>query len=574
MASKEEARTYMEEADEDGNPIDDTRTYVSAAPSVKKEANVSRTRKEKMKRKDSSSPATTNLHTDSDSTTHLQKPPKRESKKPKEKSRDKDRDRSLNRKTVTYGPRPGPKSSKTLPNIHTSSLKKPHEQPSHYGVSPTGVSPILMAAASNSTRPRAYTANPRPTSYYGPSSRPPPASARYFQHPYPAPGTSYPPQSLYPPAPPPPPSVPQYQSPFPPPSPMGPPQDYFSPNLSSRFDYHRPQSAMARPARPAIAYGPEYDDLEEGGVLIRQPSLTRRRSTRRDEDRIRMPPQRPNTTRPHSTAMFEPPSFKRQPVEPSNESLYDDESVDEDDSLYDMSPPDRYDYRPHPVRRPSIDSTVVYDMGPRYTEIAGRRSRRNSFYGSRNKSTERDVQEKYQTALRYQEDLVDGQIDPLTADSLRRFAKTPNGGTRSSDSRDESGYGRSNGTTRNTVDNEDMTILVKGTGSLSFGNALLDIKDGAEINIRTGGGGGGGGSDRNSHGDSDNTSSAYDDHRTRFERPFTRGRADSQSPSHSRSFPFQPQPQFAPPSSADYHGNSYTQMPMQYAPPYPYPYHY
>lgn len=576
MASKDEARTYMEEADEDGNPIDDTRTYVSTAPPSlsKEEANVSRTRKDKLRRKNSSSsPAAANFHADmnSESTTaHPRGQLKRESsRKSKEKSRDKEK--SSTKKTVTYGPRPAPKSSKTLPNIHTSSLKKPQEQPSFYGVSPTGASPIIMAAASNSTRPRAYTASQQPNSYYGPSSRPPMANARYYQHPHPVPGTSYPPppQLSYPPQ-----SAPPYQSPFPPPSPMGPPQgDYFNPNLSSRFDYHRSQSTMAL---PAIAYGPEYDEEEEeGGALIRQPSLTRRRSTRHDEDRVRMPPPMPraNTTRPQSTSLFAPPSSKRGSIG-SIGSLYDDESFDEEDSVYhDMPPPERYEYQPYPMRRPSIESTVMYDMGSRYAEIADRRSRRHSFYGGRNQSAERDVEKKYQSAVRYQQDLADGPIDPLTTDSLRRLTKTPSGGTKSLDSRDESGYGRPTTTARSNADNEDMTILVKGTGQLSIGNALLDIRDGAEINIRTGGGGAGGtgNSDRNSHGSSDNTSSAYDDRRTRFERPSTHGRTNSQAArSHSRSFPFQPQPQLPLSPQVDYNGNPYP----QYAPPYPYPYQY
>lgn len=328
-------------------------------------------------------------------------------------------------------------------------------------------------------------------------------------------------------------------------------------------------------ARPAIGYGPEYDEQDEGGVMIRQPSLTRRRSTKHDEDRFRVPPPhvRPSTTRPQSSSAFAPPSAKRQSIG-SLESLYDEESADEDDSIYhEIQPNDRYEYRPHPVRRPSIDSTVIYDMGPRYAEVAGRRSRRNSTYGARNKSTEREVEEKFQSALRYQQDFEDGPIDPLTTDSLRRLKKTSSEGTRSSDSRDETGYGRSAATTRNNYDNEDITILVKNTGSLSIGNAMLDIRDGAEINIRTGGGGTvGGGSDRISHGGSDNTSTAYDDRRTRFERPSAYGRTNSQAASHSRGFPFQPQPQLPPPPQVDYNGSPYYPNPMQYAPSYPYPY--
>ncbi|ROW11710.1 hypothetical protein VPNG_05545 [Cytospora leucostoma] len=567
MASIDEARTYMEDADDDGNPIDDTKTYVSTAPSIKEEANVSRTRKESLRRKDSSSPAAANLHTDSDSTAHQRSPLKRESKRPKEKSRDKDR--PSNRKTVTHGPRPGPKSVKTAPNIHTSSLRKPpQDKSSFYGVSPTGTSPILMAANSNSTRPRAYTASQRPQSYYMHPPMPPQANTRYYQHAHPAPGTSYPPISPFlPPS-----APPLYPSAFPPPSPFVPPPqgDYFSSNLSSRFGPYRPPTTITR---PAITYGPGYDEQEEGGALVRQASLTRRRSTRQHEDRVRMAPPlaRPNTTRPPATSGFAPPSKRR-----SIESLRDDESLDETEYLYnDGTPPEQYEYRPHPVRRPSIDSTV-YDMGPRFAEIAGRQSRRNSHYEGRDHSTERDVEEKYREALRYQQDLAEGPIDPLTTDSLRRLTKTPSGGTKSSGSRDESGYGRSAATTRTSVDNDDITILVKNAGQLSLGNALLDFQ-GAEIIVRTGNSGGGGtsgGSDRHSRGGSDNISSAYDDRRTRFERPSIRGRANSQAGSHSRGFPFQPQqqPQSQPSPQVDYSGNPY--FPTQYPPPYPYPYQY
>lgn len=168
--------------------------------------------------------------------------------------------------------------------------------------------------------------------------------------------------------------------------------------------------------------------------------------------------------------------------------------------------------------------------------------------------------------MKYQED-VDGPTTSLTADTLRRITKTPS--TKSSGSRGENGYGRS-AATRNSLDNDDMTIFVKGMGSLTIGGAQLDIKDGAEIAIRTNG------SDRNSRGGSDHASSAYidaayaDDSRTaRFERPQPRGRASSRAASHSRGFPNHAPPA-APPPQVDYYGNPY--MPMAHAPYSPYPY--
>lgn len=549
----------MEDADDDGNVIDDTRTYVSVVPPGNKEAaNVSRTRNRTLARGSSSSPNPTHGNTDSDSTTQPSSPLRHDSRKPKSRPRDKDRPSS--KKTVTNAPvRPSAKSSKTLPNLHTSSARKSQEQSSFYGISPTATSPILTAAATSS-RPRAYTANQRPSSYYGTPSKPPQSNARYWQHPNPVLGTSFPPQAPYPP-----PSAPQYHSPFPPPQQQypQPPVDYLTSQdaLAARFDPHRPRSAMGR---PAIDYGQDYDDHEEGGVLIRRPSLTRRRSTRQEADRIRMPPpQRPSSMRPQLTSSFAPPALKRQSIG-SVGSLYDDESLDGDDSLYaGVSPGGRY---PRPARRPSTDSTTMYDTGHGYAEVAGRISRRNSHYGARRQSIDREVEDKYKSALKYQED-VDGPTNILTADTLRRINKTPSKGTKSSGSKGESGYGRS-AASRNSMDPEDMTIFVKGMGSLTIGNAQLDIRDGAEIAIRTNG------SERNSRGGSDNASTAYaDDSRTaRFERPQARIRASSRAGSHSRGFAQHAPPVPPPPAPLhDYYGH-HSYMPMPHAPYSPYPY--
>lgn len=553
----------MEDADDDGNPIDDTRTYVSVVPpGIKEAANVSRTRnRTTLTRGSSSSPNPTHLHTDSDSTAQPHSPLRHDSRKPKTKSRDKDRTSS--KKAVPHAPvRPSAKTSKTLPNLHTSSARKSQEQSSFYGISPTATSPILTAAATSS-RPRAYTANQRPSSYYGTPSKPPPSNARFWQHPNPVLGTSFPPQAPYPP-----PAAPQYHSPFPPPQQQfaQSPVDYLTSQdaLAARFDSHRPRSAMGR---HIIDYSPEYDDHEEGGVLIRRPSLTRRRSTRQDADRMRMPPPpRPSTMRPQLTSSFAPPALKRQSIG-SVGSLHDDESLDGEDSLYNsISPAERYSRQ---ARRQSIDSTTMYDTAHGYAEVAGRISRRNSHYGARRQSTEPEVvEDKVKAAQQYQDD-VGGPTTILTADTLRRINKTASKSTKSSGSKGESGYGRS-AASRNSLDPEDMTIFVKGMGSLTIGAAQLDIRDGAEIAIRTNG------SERNSRGGSDNASSAYpDDSRTtRFERPQARIRAGSRARSHSRGFGNHAPPAPPPPHplrpQVDYYGNSY--MPMAHAPYSPYPY--
>jgi hypothetical protein len=559
MPASEVPRAYMEEEDEDGNIIDDSRTYVSGPPPGSKEAaNVSRTRNRTLTRgSSSSSPNPAYLHTDSDSPSQPSSPLRKEPRKPKTKSRDKDR--TSGKKAVTHAPRPSAHSSKTLPNLHTSAMRRSQEQSAFYGISPTATSPILTTAATSS-RPRPYTANQRPNSYYGQPSKPPPSNARYWQYPHPVLGTSFPPQAPYPP-----PSAPQFQSPFPPPpQPFSqPPVDYLTSQdaLAARFNPHRPRSAMGQ---YAIDYSPDYDEHEEGGVLVRRPSLSRRRSTRQDADRIRMPPPpRPSSMRPQLASSFAPPAPKRRSIG-SERSLYDDESVDGDDSFYSgISPAERY---PRPARRPSIDSTTMYDVGHGYAEVAGRVSRRNSHYGARRQSTEREVEDKLNSALQYQED-VDGPTNSLTADTLRRISKTPSKSIKSSGSKGESGYGRP-AASRNSMDADDMTIFVKGMSSLTIGGAQLDIKDGAEIAIRTNG------SERNSRGGSDNASTAYaDDSRTaRFDRPQGRIRAGSRAGSHSRGFahhaPAAPPP---PHPHGDYYGTPY--MPMAHAPYSPYPYH-
>lgn len=553
----------MEDADENGDPIDDTKTYVSVGPpGIKEAANVSRTRNRTLARGSSSSPNPTHRHTDSDSTAQPGSPLREDSRRPKTKSRDKDR--SSGKKTVTHAPpvRPSARSSKTVPNLHTSATKKSQEQ-SFYGISPTATSPILTAAATTS-RPRAYTASQRPASYYGTTSKPPQSNARFWQHPNPVLGASFPPPAPYPP-----PTAPQYHSPYPPPPQQfpqqfpQPPVDYLTSQdaLAARFDPHRPRSAMGR---HVIEYSPEYDDHEEGGVMIRRPSLTRRKSTRQEADRIRMPPPpRPSTMRPQSTSYFAPPALKRQSMG-SVGSLYDDESFDGEDSLYGAeSPVERYS---RSARRPSNDFTTVYDTAHGYAEVAGRVSRRNSHHGARRQSTEREVEDKYKSALQYQEN-VDGPTNSLTADTLRRINKNPTKSTKSSGSKGESGYGRP-AASRNSMDQEDMTIFVKGMGSLTIGNAHLDIKDGAEIAIRANG------SERNSRGGSDNASSAYaDDSRTtRFERPQARVRAGSRAGSHSRAYAHHAPPAPPPPHpQVDYYGHHpYLQMPHAPFSPYPY----
>ncbi len=338
---------YMQEADDDtGSIIDDERTYAaSQAPTSPGKERMNTGRKKSIRR-NSMSP--TNPLTDSDTTTVH---PRRDSKaRPRE--RDEKKSLSTSSKKVTYAPRPSMSHAKTSPVIQTpGSRRKSRDESSYYGVEPT-----ITAASS---RPRAYTSNPRPVTYYGSSSRPPPSNLRFYntmQPPAALPPTSFPPQSWaaagpvsYP--------VPQPQT----------PTEYLPPrqhqNLLQRFSLNRPQSAMAHRAPPPIGYGDEYEPDERAQAVARRPSL---RKTKREEDRVRMPPPppRPSTTMPMRSSPFAPP-----PVPAGRPSAYEDDAFEGDGSLFIEVPPTQgYDYAPpattttrlaHLPRRPSI----VYDAG-------------------------------------------------------------------------------------------------------------------------------------------------------------------------------------------------------------------
>lgn len=525
---------YMEEADDSGNAIPDTETYAaSSPPSPKKEKpNTSRARKEKTRRDDSGSAAAG--HTDSDSTVHPRSAAGRDSRtksKEKEKEKEREKAKALAKKTVTIS-RPPTKHSKTTPME-----RKRSEDASYYGVNPT-----VTAATS---RPRAQTATPRPVSYYGSSSRPPLANARWYDQlygqppaPSPSPGpllpTSYPPNNTILPR----------THPFASQTPIisQAPADYFSarPQLAHRFSLNRPASAMAHRTAPPIAY--DYD-IEDDRPLGRRTSLraAREQREREQEDRLRMPPPpRPKSARPSALAYRPPP--------PPITRRFDDEAFAGDSRLYhDVSPISSYEYiTPAPAprsRRQSIGPTARPDLTHYRTEVAASGgNRRNSYYGQ-SLSSGSGYEDKMRQATAYQEDVSGGPAVPLTAETLRKVSK--NGGpssrsTRSSASKDESDYKHSatTRTTRSSANNdEDVTIRVKGNTVLKVGGAEMQCEDGAEINIISRGGGAAaalrGGSDRSSYVDADERRSRMVD-RTGAA---SRTRASSQAASYSRTVP-------------------------------------
>ncbi|KAK0651735.1 hypothetical protein B0T16DRAFT_323733 [Cercophora newfieldiana] len=505
-----------EDADESDNPIEGTlrrATSVVASP-VKEQPNTGRTRRDK--RRDSISPLT-----DSDSTVH----PSRQLSR-REREREREKSISHNKKAMiptSQQMRPPVKHSRTAP-----ALQRRENEASYYGVSP------VTTAATSRSRPQASQA--RPVSYYG-NSRPPQANARFYaQQQVPTPPTSFPPPSWS--------TGPGPSGPFQPPPAQSPiithqahqAQDYFSRPLEDRFSSGRPQSSIGfRPPRTA-SYGGEYDDdiIRDREVqLARRPSASQRRLSKIDDDRKAMPPppalRRPATARPTTLAFRPPPSTpvaKRRPFE--------EDDLRGDDALFqDISPLHPYDYAPRSrQRRPSFGATTVaYDAGDIRTEVAGSRSRRNSYYGGQTSSSGSGYEDKIRQATLYQEE-TGGPPHQLTAETLRKAARNASS-SRSSGSYDESDYRQSatTRTTRSSNENEDVTIKIKGSATLKVGGTEMKCRDGAEINIASRAiPGFGPGSD---------SRSGYleEERRPRIERPPTRARTNSQSGSYSRSLP-------------------------------------
>jgi len=164
----------VEDADESGNIFEESRRYAtSVAPSspIKERPNTGRVRREKNRRSDSS-PLTSTLNTDSDTTVH----PRRDALKKSSSQRDKSVGAS--KKTLQMASRPTIKPTKTAPAYPK------RDDAAYYGVDPATITP-----ASSNSRPRAKSV--RPNSYYGaPGSKPPSANAKFYQSKTPGPQMS------------------------------------------------------------------------------------------------------------------------------------------------------------------------------------------------------------------------------------------------------------------------------------------------------------------------------------------------------------------------------------------------
>ncbi|RSM08429.1 hypothetical protein CEP52_004701 [Fusarium oligoseptatum] len=585
MSSKHHV-CYVEDAEEDSGSshvegIESTRRYaVSEAPvssSYKERPNTGKSRGDKRyssNRRSDSSP--------SDGLTDSDDYPRREERQRRNPDRE-DRNKEQRRKerkqkeaavqqqrkvrtdakaAKEREPKPARKRPASLSQSRTEPVVQQYrrghvEDPSCYGIQQPAVT----------GRPRAQT---RPNSYYpGQSGTPPIAHAgwHHAQHSQPSfPTGSFPPPPVYPGAPSP--SVIGV-----PPSPGsqhgGPgffdmPSGAASAHLRGRFE--RPASSIGfRQPPPPSAFGYPQDEPEEEPdprLLARRASRSKKHQQQQHEDdRRAMPPPaaipRPKSALPPTTPFRPPPqqvlsrSKPRTPSRPpptrnarvgfADPRGFDDEDLASNADLFqDMSPEPNYNPRSQALTRTRRPSVAYEQPG---VDIMPARRRRESFYGpgpdralgGGGVSLEED---KYMDALRYQDDINGGPAMPLTAETLRK-ASNPRltGGSsrstrsRSSDSRDESEYKRSNttGLTRSSSsDTDNLTIKVSGSAVVRVPGAEIQCADGGEITFTSRTGGSRVGSDRAS------TIYQIEDVRSRPEQkalPY-RARAPSQSDSH------------------------------------------
>lgn len=393
---------------------------------------------------------------------------------------------------------PGPKHSATQPVVQQAGyLRGRVDDPAYFGVKQPAVS---------GSRPRAQT---RPASYYagqsvGPemmnpgwqaSQRPPP--------PFPV-GSFPPPQSWSGAGP----SAAGYGPP--PQAPGGPVpgfHDSAHSHLRHRFD-NRPSSAMGFRGQPPLEYPQEEYSADLAPRVSRRPS----RPTRPDEDARRMPPptyipQRPQSALPPTTPFrlppvqhqpprqnqSRPPPIHRRsigfgpPGHDAGDHYYHDD--DDDEGLFhDISPNASYEQRRQVVAR-QRRSSVAYEKQDYDIVPASGRGRRPSVYGALGGGgVSLGGENKMNAALKYQDEVSGGAQMPLTAEMLRKVMKR--GGvpssrsTRSSGSRDESEYKRSNttGITQSSYGNEEFTIKVPGNTVVRLQGAEIECSnEGGEI---------------------------------------------------------------------------------------------
>ncbi|ODA78961.1 hypothetical protein RJ55_04551 [Drechmeria coniospora] len=356
---------------------------------------------------------------------------------------------------------------------------------------------------------------------------------------------------------------------YPPASPVGPTAAFFDgsqSHLRQRFDA-RPSSAMGVRGQAALEYrSSEGYDHESAPRVSRRPLRTKKL----DEDARKMPP--PNYI-PHSrlqsalppTTPFRPPPLQRppsrhdqsRPPPPNRRSLAHDarasrgeDFYDDDDGgglFHDNSPNASFEHKHAVVPRARRDS-LAYEKAEYGIVPSSNRSRHTPTYGNGGGAPGGGgmsvAQSKINAALKYQEDVSGGSQMPLTAETLRkatRRGRVPSSrSTRSSGSRDDSDYRRSNttGMTHSSYGNEEFTIKVPGNTVVRVRDAEIECSnEGGEITWTSRPSGSRAGSDRSST-IYPQLEGGHDDSRSRMERKALphRPRAPSQADSQSRGY--------------------------------------
>ncbi|KAF7555003.1 hypothetical protein G7Z17_g2495 [Cylindrodendrum hubeiense] len=279
-------------------------------------------------------------------------------------------------------------------------------------------------------------------------------------------------------------------------------------NSPLKNQFQRPISAMGYRQTPtqAQSQAPDaYDYDPEGYEEEPDPRVTRRAS-RFKRPPVELTPQ-PQPAEPADSPDRPPPVQKSPTQEKSRPltshqgvSIADQRGYDEGDLLanedYTNVSPEANDYGRRSVLSRTRRGYVPYkEQG--FEIMPASQSQRGVLYGGdRGGGVDLD-REKSLAALEYQDDFNSGTPLALTAEALRKASHRAGGGssrsTRSSDSRDESEFMRSNttGITRlsdisdSDNDNDNVTIKVSGSAVVRVQGAEIECADGGEITFST-----------------------------------------------------------------------------------------
>lgn len=439
------------------------------------------------------------------------------------KNRDREKSSREKEKNTKRSSRASTSRSSHTPKINIDDARA-RPDPSYYGLSAGGTPFVTQTTApprprstvlpsSEKTRPHSYVYVP--SAQYG-SGRPP-LSRFAFTNQSPILPTSYPPL-------PPPDFMGGYESPvseqsyFPPASQIIPTRPR---PLADRFQTDPlPISSPTMGARqgPESYYDTSGFEVTAPAPLGRRNSIQTRAPiafSTKDEDRRRMPPPPPDTGSYRQPITHQATNYPPRPM-PGAYSFdfddFDDDDNDDEPSMFDIDgPPSQYGERPParalPRRNPTFDSIRPQSAAGR-PQISGRRSKtyydepspynesyqenvrpqinssRPKKYYNKAPSLPDDYEDKVRRAAGYFDETSGPTVD-LTTEALKRVVASSHS-TRSTRSRDDSEMKRST-TTRTSRSGsgheEDVTVKLKGMGTLKIAGAEIDYKDGTELKV-------------------------------------------------------------------------------------------